>query len=216
MGRASATSTTQTESIARTDRLLTLEQVKQRLQVSHETVYRLMRQGKLKLVAQLLPHDWWYRFGADGYRALTEFPGAATTRIIDAIHSRLGDREVWPTCAERGKATKKRTFSKANEVVVADETVFEGFLSPARYLASQLREHSEVASLAIKSGARRFGLASVVRLRCAGEDATVLNTKLNGEASFYFSDFPDSWRDIALQRRFGEALDSHRAQRRAE
>jgi len=30
------------------DRLLTIEQVKERLQVSHETVYRLMRQGKLR------------------------------------------------------------------------------------------------------------------------------------------------------------------------
>ncbi|HEY4346871.1 MAG TPA: DUF3883 domain-containing protein [Gaiellaceae bacterium] len=67
-----------------------------------------------------------------------------------------------------------------------------------------------VIAMAHDAGARRFTVASAVRLRCAGKDGSPLSTKLGkGVGDLHYPTFPAPLRDLERQRRFAEALGRH-------
>ena len=67
--------------------------------------------------------------------------------------------------------------------------------------------------LAKRYGAKEFTVNSLVRLRCAGQESDSLRTSRNeGEACYYYSEFPGLWKDLSRQQRCAAALDEHRRQ----
>ena len=56
-------------------------------------------------------------------------------------------------------------------------------------------------------GAERFGPDSLVRMRCAGEDAGRLLTRPRDQGEWYFTDFDRLIRDLSTQIKFAQALD---------
>ena len=62
--------------------------------------------------------------------------------------------------------------------------------------------------MAKESGAKSFGLGSLVHLRCGGKDSDSLSTKpAKGEAVYYFSSFPEPLLDGDRQEKMARTLD---------
>jgi hypothetical protein len=64
----------------------------------------------------------------------------------------------------------------------------------------------------LRAGARKFNIFSAIRLRCAGENAADLETRVDDSSSLYYPKFPHALADIELQEQFAAAFDVHRSQ----
>lgn len=164
-----------------------------------------------ELTVKLLSADWFQRFGAGAYEALLAQQTVHDEAGIAAAYSQrvegmLRDEPVWPSESRvRGKAV----FRTANELVLPSLDVLRGFLRDERHLDEQLTANDEVADKALSFGVARFTPNSLIRLWCAGEDASELTTTMrSGESKGYFTSFPGRLRDMALQLKFARTLDS--------
>ena len=70
----------------------------------------------------------------------------------------------------------------------------------------------EFRELAISLGTKRFTVASLIRLRCAGSDIRGLSTKVDPshESNLSYRSFPDALLNLATQKLFAGALEAHR------
>lgn len=162
------------------------------------------------LTVELLVSDWLDRFGPDAYLALDEVGYPATTEYADAVASRLRESSCWPTRARRRGRSGSPVFVKAEDIVVPDGPLLDGFLADSRYLDTRLSDNLGIQQLAKRCGARAFTVNSLVRLRCAGSDSSSLTTRLaDDEAHHYFTNFPNPLREESLQQGFARALDAH-------
>ena len=170
------------------------------------------------LTVRLLTKDWYKRFGAGAYLALEVREGESGNPLIEAyanaIVDHLRSEEVW---ASRGRHRGRVAFVAADRLVLPARPEFDGFFEPSDYLDAKLATTERMVKLSSDCGAKRFGPDSLVRLRCAGGDASSLNTQSQDQGSWYFEDFDRVMRDLATQVDFARALDkirlttSHRA-----
>ena len=147
-----------------------------------------------ELAADLLSSDWLQRFGADAYLALAQAWPSAPAHFATRTAAHLKDAACWPT--------HERTLVKASAIVVPGDPMLSGLLGANRYLDSRLAERQEAIDLALRNGAKRFTLNSLVRLRCAGGDSSKLATRPGEhEANYHFSDYAAQLADEDEQRK---------------
>ena len=100
-------------------------------------------------------------------------------------------------------------FCTTSQFVIPDAEELDGFLEPKRYLDPRLAADERIQQAAMKFGARRFTINSLIRLRCAGKERQHLATRLDtsSEADRHFLNFPQRWANVERQKRFAHALD---------
>ncbi len=161
-----------------------------------------------EMTIELLSKDWFDRFGPGAYSAV-DMPGRSTVpKYSDLVEQSLKMNECWPSRKYLGKS-KSLSFKKASDLNVAEGAHLDGFLDDEELLHNSLSKNSRIREVALQYGVQRFTLNSLVRLRCAGEDSSVLNTKAHdGERSYYFTDFPNGWNDVVRQVNCVDALNA--------
>ena len=163
------------------------------------------------LTIQLLTTDWYERFGAGAYLALEARDRDSDNQLAeayaDAVIGHLRSKEVW---ASRGRMRKRVTFVVADTLVLPDKPEYDGFFDPDDYLDANLATNERIVKLSSGCGAKRFGPDSLVRLRCAGEDASRLLTNPRDQGNWYFDDFDRLIRQLPTQVKFANALDKTR------
>jgi hypothetical protein len=155
----------------------------------------------VELTIDLLKADWFARFGADAFKALISDGTGSPDRFVTKIAARLSKEACWPT---RGKGEER--FAAASEIVLPTDPALDGFLGDRRYLDPVLAGDKVVGDLVVKSGAKRFSLSSLVRLRCAGADSKALQTKVGDDADFHFTDYGASPAELDRQMQLARAL----------
>ncbi|HEY1832774.1 MAG TPA: DUF3883 domain-containing protein [Acidimicrobiales bacterium] len=152
-------------------------------------------------------------YGPDAYAAFDSRMSDSNVapRLKDEIDRLLRTEPCWPTRARR--RGRRPVLVSASDLVVPDNQALGEFaaatINPDVTLDDALAIRAEVRSLATRSGAKRFTVGSVIRLRCAGQDAASLATRLDpcSDAVRFFTTFPDDLADLAVQRRFAAVLD---------
>ena len=165
----------------------------------------------VELTVRLLKEDWYERFGADAYLALEDRGHDPSNQLAKAyaetIIARLTTDNLWAT---RKRSRGKFEFVAAADLVLPDKPEFNDVLDPDNILGVDLASSERVVKMASESGASRFGTDSLVRLRCAGEDATNIRTRPRDQSNRHFVDFDHKIRQLSLQKKFAAALDKAR------
>jgi len=171
------------------------------------------------LAVRLLPQHLFAAFGPDAFLAFDSGAvGASTVPALgEEIRRLLGSEPCWPTQATVGRSGRPKYATAGSVVVPVSPALAE--LTTA-VIAAESLVHSGIAArqdtrvIASAAGAKEFTLNSLVRLHCAGQNAQNLETKLDEhrEASYFYTDFPDELRDLAVQQRFAAALDAARTE----
>lgn len=155
----------------------------------------------VELVMDLLVSDWFVRYGADAFTMLAAAGAATPDRFATTLAKRLREDACWPT-----RARGDKRFIKAGAIVLPSDDLYAGFLGDARYLDPALSADENVRKLAEKCGAKPFTVASLVRLRCAGENEKSLKTTIEGAANYHFTNYDKSTRELDMQKRQASAL----------
>lgn len=167
----------------------------------------------------LLPQRLFSAFGPDVFLAFDPRASGSSTvpALGEEISGLLRSESCWPTQAATGRA-RRPVSALATSLAVPLTPAMADFT--ASTLAAKDLLHADIAArpdtraLAMVVGGKAFTVGSLVRLRCAGKNASNLVTRLDEatEASFSFRTFPDELRDLTMQQRFGAALDACRNQ----
>ncbi|MER9998819.1 DUF3883 domain-containing protein [Mesorhizobium sp. M0051] len=155
----------------------------------------------VEMTIDLLKTDWFARYGADAFKGLAADGLASPNRFATKIAERLAKDACWPT---QGKGDDR--FASAATIVLPTDEEFGGFLAANRYLDPALAADQGLCDLVETYGAKRFTIASLVRLRCAGKEGKGLATPLGKDAQFYYSDYPAGISSIDVQKRQAAAL----------
>lgn len=155
----------------------------------------------VELTIDLLKADWFARYGADAFKALVSNGPASPDRFTAKVAERLASEACWPTQA---KGAEK--FAAATDLVLPTDKEFAGFLAERRYLDPRLGGDKDVCDLLERCGAPKFTIGSLVRLRCAGESAAGLATKIKDEANYHFTTYATALASLDLQKRLAAAL----------
>ena len=162
------------------------------------------------MTIELLRTDWFYRFGADAYRAVGTISRSALPSYSEAVETSLNENACWPSRSKSGRKRPMVQFASSRDLNLVPSSSLDDFLDDSRYLHSSMCSTIALYELAKRYGAKEFTLNSLIRLRCAGEDSTMLQSNCkDGEACYYYTDFPNSWQDLAKQKRCASALDEH-------
>ena len=165
-------------------------------------------QELVELTTRLLVEDWYERFGGGAYLALETGERDSGNHLAEAyagaVLDHLRKEKAW---ASRGRSRRKVMFVAADTLAIPDRSEFDEFLEPDVYLDGNLAKNAGIARLSSLCGAERFGPDSLVRMRCAGEDAGHLLTRPRDQGDWYFTDFDRMIRDLSTQIRFAQALD---------
>ena len=141
-------------------------------------------QELVALTTRLLTADWYERFGVGAYLALEARERNPSNYLAesyaDSIVDHLSKEKAW---ASRRRNRGRVTFVTADTLALPNRTELDGFLDNKAYLDANLATNDVVATLSSDCGAKRFGPDSLVRLRCAGEDASRLKTRPHGSGA---------------------------------
>jgi hypothetical protein len=158
----------------------------------------------VELMIDLLKDDWFSRYGADAFKALVGNGTASSGRFFSKIAERLAKDACWPTAAKA-----EVQFARAGDLVVPTAEEYLGQVSAKNYLDPSLAGDAASCDLVVEYGAKRFTVSSLVRLRCAGEDARALKTKVDKDAKFYYANYGSIMAGIDVQKRQAEALSAY-------
>jgi len=158
----------------------------------------------VELAIDLLKYDWFSRYGVDAFKALVGKGSASSGRFFSKIADRLAKDACWPTAAK-----EEAQLARASDLVIPAAKEYLGQISAKFYLNPLLAGDAALCDLIEKYGAKHFTISSLVRLRCAGEDAKALKTKLDKEANFHYADYGKSMAEIDAQKRQAEALSAY-------
>ncbi|WP_160161206.1 DUF3883 domain-containing protein [Actinomadura sp. K4S16] len=166
---------------------------------------------------RLLAERLFVEFGAQAFLAFD--PRAAGSSTVPALREEidrlLRSESCWPTQATTGRAKRSLRAPVESLTIPANPALAAfraGTSSPDHLLHSSLVTRPETQAMAVALGGKAFTVSSLIRLRCAGENARELATKLDQatEVARYYTDFPDALRDLTLQQHFAAALDGCR------
>lgn len=188
-----------------------LDQDRSRLVPSHWNNWLLTEAAKL--VIRFLKSDWFARFGPEAFQSLQRSTAPPNTTFLDAIFQGLKEEKCWPSAHSTNSG--KPVFKAAREIVLTPHPELGGFLTPDRYLSRSLTESkfsAQILRLAEESESKTFGLDSLIRLRSAGKEASLLATNpiSTGQANYHFTDFQSQLSNIGVQIRIAEAVQSLR------
>jgi len=161
------------------------------------------------LVFDLLVSDWRKEFGPERYLVLQEQTLSGSTYFSKQVANRLAKEACWPTRAREKGSPKRSQLATAAKIVVPTSSALDGYLSDSNYLDDTLGNDPRIRIMVKKCGVQTFDISSLVRLRCAGADATHLATQLtSGVANYRYTNFPDELKEESLQQRFARAFDA--------
>ncbi len=162
-----------------------------------------------RLFADLLPNDWFYRFGPRSYRLAIPITETGLPQFRESVMARLRTEPLWPSRKVAGRA-RLTTFKPANKLTVVEDSRLDQFLADEQRLNIDLNQAVPLRILAMQSGAKRFTMNSAVRLK-GGPMATQFVTSCAGdEAEYYYvPDYVDAVKSIALQRKFADCFSEH-------
>ena len=158
----------------------------------------------VELTMDLLKDDWFSRYGAEAFKALVGNGTASSGRFFSKIVERLAKDACWPTAAKA-----EAQLACASNLVVPTAKEYLGQISAKNYLDPSLAEDAALCDLVGKYGAKRFTVSSLVRLRCGGEDAKALKTKVDKDAAFYYPNYGSIMAGVEVQKRQAEALSAY-------
>ena len=166
------------------------------------------------MTVELLRTDWFYRFGVVAYRAAGEIDRSALRVYSEAVERRLKSDPCWPSRSGSGRTKETVQFASIGDLNMVASPSLDGFLENRCYLHSNFFCATPVLyQLAKRYGAKEFTVNSLVRLRCAGKESNTLRSVCKeNEANYYFTEFPECWKNLFRQRRCAAALDEHRGQ----
>jgi Domain of unknown function (DUF3883) len=156
----------------------------------------------------LLTNEWLDSFGGDAFLALENKWHGSVPQFAAKISAGLQSRACWPS-REREKGSRRPRLRIAKDIMLATIPEFQELVGDSRLLDSRLAD-PQVVGMARNAGARDFTMNSVIRLRCAGQDASHLITKLGTDAALYYPKFVDALEGIDLQKKFGRVFDTQR------
>lgn len=164
----------------------------------------LMEQAA-RFTVDLLVGDWAERFGVGIIEALSDNEHASPKSFLNTVNRLLKTEPCWPT-----RASGSARFTTADKCVVVFDPLLDGFLSEGRYLAREASDNTKIRSLALASGATPFNLKSLVRLRCAGDDKSKLetSTKPSEDGDWRFTNYETALRDVERQAAMATSLSS--------
>jgi hypothetical protein len=146
------------------------------------------------------------KHGPSAYSAVSVDPShASSEELAEYVADALSTTECWPS---RERSRGRPVFRRAGELTVPIQELRDvaGSLRSESVVSEEIGDDLIASGLAIRSGAKPFDTNSLVRFRCAGADASLLQTKIRG-ANWHYTNFPEAWRDLDRQVRAGEALD---------
>jgi hypothetical protein len=155
----------------------------------------------VELTIDLLKADWFGRYGADAFKALLASSSANPDRFATKIADSFAKEACWPS-----RAKGEGRFVSAATIVLPSEAELGAFLSDNRYLDPALAGDKRLSDLVVTCGAKRFTIASLVRLRCADKNHSGLATELGSDASFYYQNYATTLAGLELQKKQAAAL----------
>lgn len=163
------------------------------------------------LAIDLLPSDWFRRFGPDAFEAVLR-QGSRPSGFQTAIEQVLRTQPCWPTNAPAEGRPTDRHLARAPELVLPTHPAWASIgRSEKQKLEESIEKRPRLVAFALAAGAKAFGLDSLVRLRCAGRDAKGLATKpAASEWGAAYPTFPavfEGSAGLGRQKAFGRALD---------
>ncbi len=159
---------------------------------------------------ELLVANWFRSFGDASYRAVDMLdPSPISSLLGERLQRRLAKAQCWPTRATT--PSRRPVFVAASKLCIGASESLDALVSENSRLHAQLAG-SGVTDMARRAGATPFNLASAVRLRCAGKEASRLKTRVDAPTYLYYTNFPAELNNVDLQERFAAAFDSHRRQ----
>ena len=164
-----------------------------------------------EITVDLLKRDWFDRFGAEAYRAVGDIDKSSLPIYANEVEEYLKENPCWPSRkVSRGKRPKI-LYKTARDLNLALSPSLDNFLADDQFLHRALCKSDELRNVAIRYCTKVFSLNSLIRLRCAGKSCDDLQLKLNdSEASYFYTNFPESWRNVTKQLRCADALDDNR------
>lgn len=167
---------------------------------------RWLLQEAADFAVSLLRDTLFEDYGASAYAAVSVNPNhASAAELADDVQDALTATDCWPS---RKRSRGRPAYARAAELTVPIQELRDiaASLRDDSVVNEQIADRPEASDLALRCGARPFDTNSLVRFRCAGADASHLQTKGSG-AQWHHADFPGAWRDLDRQVRVGEALD---------
>lgn len=164
----------------------------------------LMEQAA-RFTVDLLVGDWVNRFGVGVLEGLVSNEHGSPKRFLDTVHQLLKKEPCWPT-----RASGAAHFATPDMCVVVSDPLLDGFLNDNRYLAKEALDNANIRGLALALGATPFNLKSLVRLRCAGDDTSDLetSTKRSEDGDWHFTDYEAALKDVDRQVAIASSLSS--------
>lgn len=154
-----------------------------------------------ELTVDLLKTDWFARFGADAYRAVAPSASSQSSRFADEVLRLLSEENCWPT-----RAAGQSRFAEAESVTTPAEPALDGFLDESQLLHHSFEANPEARALALRCGAKRFTISSLVRLRCSTNGANLQTKTTDDEADYSFEDNAAALRSVERQVKMAGAL----------
>jgi hypothetical protein len=158
-------------------------------------------------VVDLLPEVLFDRFGASAYSAVQVVAkDSSAPRLATSIEKHLANRPCWPS---RTTIRKRIQYAVASTLTVPIEQLTDvaSVLRAQSVVHDAVSTDAAVRDMVLAAGAKPFTANSLVRLRCAGTDATSLRTSDPGGAGWHFTNFPEALANLKLQVQMATALD---------
>jgi hypothetical protein len=168
---------------------------------------------------RLLSERLFAAFGAEAFLAFDpRATGSATVPALsEEIDRLLRSEPCWPTQARTGRP-KRPLYLPVESLAIPVNPALAAFtddtLRPKDLLHSDIATHPDTRTIATTLGGKAFTVGSLIRLRCAGESAPDLVTRLDKptEVVRYFTDFPGTLHNLTVQQRFAVAIDACKAE----
>src|SRR5690606_25982335 len=97
-------------------------------------------------------------------------------------------------------------FAEAESVTTPAEPALDGFLDESQLLHHSFEANPEARALALRCGAKRFTISSLVRLRCSTNGANLQTKTTDDEADYRFEDNAAALRSVERQVKMAGAL----------
>ena len=162
-----------------------------------------------EMTIQLLKEDWFERFGANAYLAVSEIKEASVPGYAEALDQRLRSTQAWAVRPSHVSKRSTQKFGQAAKLNLPSNPKLDGFLGNANYLHPHLADNSDTSDLSQEYGAKRFTVNSLVRLFCSGDDTDGLKTKLSeDESNYHYTSYPDVLNDATRQVKILSCIDA--------
>jgi hypothetical protein len=167
---------------------------------------RWLLQEAATFAVSLVPEVLFEQFGASAHVAVSVDASHASAEVLaEHVHDALTTIECWPS-RERLRAPPRYRRAAELTVPIPELRDVAGWLRRDSVVSDEIANDVDASGLALRCAASAFDTNSLVRFRCAGPDASQLQTKDRG-AQWHYSNFPEPWRDLNRQMRVAGALD---------